>query len=118
MYRFFRGRKTTFPSLDVHGIIPPIMRGHIIAEDHFLHQGVDHHLFVTSIEHAEHEHRFEVRRILPGNDMPETEFEKTVDFSALLSQCANTTIDQLIEAELVAIKRSVKAEEEIHAHDP
>ena len=56
------------------------MRGHIIAEDRFLHQGVDHHVFVTGIESMENEYRFEVRRIPPGRAEPETEFEKTIDF--------------------------------------
>ena len=62
------------------------MRGHIIAEDRFLHQGIDHHMFVTGIDNTENEYRFEVRRILPGGDQPETEFEKTLDFSARLAQ--------------------------------
>ncbi len=94
------------------------MRGHIIAETQFLHQGIDHHLFVTAIENAEHEYRFEVRRIAPGADHPETVFEKVVDLSAELAQCPNTTIDQLINAELSSIKHEVNIEEDIHAHDP
>ena len=48
------------------------MRGHIIAEDRFLHQGIDHHLFVTQADGAEHEYRFEVRRVAPGADRAET----------------------------------------------
>lgn len=94
------------------------MRGHIIAEIQFLHQGVDHHAFVTVIENAENEYRFEVRRTAPGNDHPETVYEKVVDLSMKLAQCPNTTIDQLITAELASIKYEVNAEEEIHAHDP
>ena len=94
------------------------MRGHIVAEEQFLHQGVDHHAFVTEIEHADHEYRFEVRRIAPGGDQPETVYEKVVDLSSELARCPNTTIDQLIVAELAAIRHKVNAEEEIHAHDP
>ncbi len=94
------------------------MIGHIIAEERFLHQGVDHHLFVSAIEGAENEFRFEVRRIPPGGTEPSTVFEKTVDFTALLDQCPNTTLDQLIAAELAAARCEVNSEEEIHAHDP
>jgi len=94
------------------------MRGHIIVEDRFLHQGIDHHLFVADIEGAEHEYRFEVRRIQPGRAEPETIFEKTEDLSGQLVQCPNTTIDQLIAAELRAIKKAVTDEEKAHAHDP
>jgi len=94
------------------------MRGHIIAEDQFLHQGIDHHLFVTQADGAEHEYRFEVRRTAPGGDHPETVYEKTEDLSRLLAQCPNTTIDQLINAELSAIKKTVNTEEDLHAHDP
>ena len=94
------------------------MRGHIIVEDTFLHQGIDHHLFVAAIEGAENEFRFEVRRIQPGGTQPETIFEKTEDMSLQLAQCPNTTIDQLINAELRAIKKSVNSEEDLHANDP
>jgi len=94
------------------------MRGHIIAEMQFLHQGIDHHAFVTAIENTEYEYRFEVRRIAPGGDRPETIYEKVIDLSHELSQCPNTTIDQLINAELSSIKQKVNAEEDIHAHDP
>lgn len=94
------------------------MRGHIIAEDRFMHQGIDHHLFVTQADSTEHEYRFEVRRTAPGDDRAETVFEKTEDLSALLAQCPNTTIDQLINAELRAIKKSVSTEEDLHANDP
>ena len=31
---------------------------------------------------------------------------------------SNTTIDQLISAELDSVKHEVSAEEDIHAHDP
>jgi len=94
------------------------MRGHIIAEDRFLHQGIDHHLFVTGIDDAEHEYRFEVRRILPGTDQPETVFEKTEDLSIPLAQNTGASVDQLIDAELRAIKKSVTDEEIIYANDP
>lgn len=94
------------------------MRGHIIAEKQFLHQGIDHHVFVTAIENAEYEYRFEVRRIAPGGDRPETIYERVVDLSSELAKCPNTTIDQLIEAELDGIQREVNAEEDIHVHDP
>ncbi len=95
------------------------MRGHIIAEDRFLHQGIDHHVFVTASDGIDYEYRFEVRRTAPGTAHPETIFEKTEDLSRLLKQCPNTTVDQLITAELQAVKRTVTGEEdEIHAHDP
>jgi hypothetical protein len=94
------------------------MRGRIITEDRFMHQGIDHHVFVTGIEGVDHEYRFEVRRIPPGSDAPETEFEKTVDFSGRLTQSPDRTIEQLIQAELSAIKKAVNDEEDIHAHDP
>ncbi len=94
------------------------MIGHIVAEDKFLHQGIDHHLFVVRSEKNENEFRFEVRRIAPGDDQAESIYEKTVDFSATLKTCPNTTIDQLIDAELNSIRQDVNAEEEIHAHDP
>ena len=95
------------------------MRAHIIAEDRFLHQNIDHHLFVTAADGAEHEYRFEVRRTAPGTDHPESVFEKTENLSPLLGRCPNTTIDQLITAEMQAVKNSVTSEEdEIHAHDP
>jgi hypothetical protein len=94
------------------------MRGHIIAEEQFLHQAIEHHLFVTAIEGAKNEYRFEVRRIPPGRDEPETIFEKIENLSGQLAQCPNTTIDQLINAELCTIKKAVSSEEDIHAHDP
>ncbi len=93
------------------------MRGHIIAEERFLHQGVDHQMFVTGIEGAEHEYRFEVRRIAPGGDLPETVFEKIADLSEALAQGTGTS-DQLINTELCAIRKAVTDEEDIHAHDP
>ncbi len=95
------------------------MRGHIIAEDHFLHQGIDHHLLVTASDDVEYEYRFEVRCVPPGGAHPEIIFEKAEDLSGQLARCPNTTIDQLIDAELRAVKHSVTTEEtEIHAHDP
>jgi hypothetical protein len=94
------------------------MRGHIIVEDRFMHQGIDHHLFVTASDGAEHEYRFEVRRTAPGGDHPETIFEKTENLASLLATCPNTTIDQLITAELQAIRKNVNEEEDIHANDP
>ena len=94
------------------------MRGHIIAEEQFLHQGTDHQVFVTAIENAENEYRFEVRRLAPGTDHAETVYEKVVDLSSTIAQCPNTTIDQLISTELSAVRHEVSAEEDIHAHDP
>jgi hypothetical protein len=94
------------------------MRAHVIAEDQFLHQGIDHHAFVSAIENAEHEYRFEVRRIAPGADHQTTVYERVVDLSAELARCPNTTIDQLIAAELAHIRHQVTSEEDLHAHDP
>ncbi len=94
------------------------MIGHIVAEDRFLHQGIDHHLFVVRSEQNESEFRFEVRRTTPGGDHPESIYEKTVDLSGQLGKCPNTTMDQLVTAELDAIKRKVSSEEDIHVHDP
>lgn len=94
------------------------MRGHIIAEERFLHQGKDHHLYVSRIEHAELEYRFEVRQVLPEEGRALPEFEKIIDFSAQLRACPNTTIDQLICAEITAIKHTILEEDRIHVHDP
>ena len=94
------------------------MRGHIIAEEQFLHQGIDHHVFVTAIENADNEYRFEVRRIAPGADHADAVYEKVVDLSSALAEGPGTTIDQLISAQLDTIKQEVSAEEEIHVHDP
>ena len=94
------------------------MRGHIVAEDRFLHQGIDHRLFVTGIENEEHEYRFEVTRILPGGETAETVFEKLVNFSDELSKSPNTTLDQLIASELTVVKSAVNADEDLHVHDP
>ncbi len=92
------------------------MRGHIIAEDKFMHQGIDHHLFVTQADGAENEYRFEVRRIAPGADHPETIYEKTEDFSKWLAK--KNDIGELLCDELTLIKKEVFAEEDLHAHDP
>lgn len=94
------------------------MIGHIVAEDRFLHQGVDHHLFVTRSETNENEFRFEVRCIPPGRSEQETIYERVVDFTEMLAQCPNTTVDQLIDAELTAVRLEVFADEAPHAHDP
>jgi len=94
------------------------MRGHIIIEDRFLHMGTDHRLFVTGIENEENEFRFEVTRIPPGGDAPETVFEKLVNFSAKLAQCPDTTLDQLVNAELIAVRSAVFGDEDLHVHDP
>ena len=94
------------------------MRGHIIAEERFLHQGIDHHVFVTELEGVENECRFEVRSIPPGGDHPETGFEKTIDFSERLSQQNGTSLEQLIQAELSHIRQAVIEDEELHSHDP
>jgi hypothetical protein len=94
------------------------MRGHIIAEEQFLHQGIDHHVFVTAIENAENEYRFEVRRIAPGADHADTVYEKVIDLSSLSADYPDTPIDQLIRAQLDTVRNEVNAEEDIHAHDP
>ncbi|MCF7863268.1 MAG: hypothetical protein K9L89_00580 [Kiritimatiellales bacterium] len=94
------------------------MRGHIIAEDRFLHQGIDHHLFVTGIENEENEFRFEVVRIPPGGAASETIFEKLVNFSEDLAHCPNTTLDQLVTAELSNVRHAVFGDEDLHRHDP
>ena len=94
------------------------MRGHIIAEEQFLHQGIDHHVFVTAIENAENEYRFEVRRISPGADHAETVYEKVIALSSALAKNSGASIDQLIREQLDLIKRAVSAEEDVHAHDP
>jgi hypothetical protein len=54
----------------------------------------------------------------PGTARQETIYERTVDYSGLLKQCDGNTLDQLIEAELAAIRLQVFAEEAAHAHDP
>lgn len=94
------------------------MIGYIVAEERFLHQGIDHHLYVTRSDENGNEFRFEVRYIPPGTDEYETLYERMVDFTDQLEQCPNTNIDQLINAELAAIRLEVLADEEIHAHDP
>ena len=93
------------------------MRGHIITEDRFLHQGMDHHLFVSQADGAENEYRFEVRRIAPGKDQPETVYEKTEDLTAPLA-ASGSAVEELLKNEIELIKKDVFAEEEIHAHDP
>jgi hypothetical protein len=94
------------------------MRGHIIAEERFLHQGNDHHLFVTKVDESKYEYRFEVRCMVPGGEHAETVFEKTEDLADQLNQCPNTTIDQLVTAEMNAIRKAVFEEEDLHANDP
>ncbi len=94
------------------------MRGQIIAEDRFLHQGIDHHLFVTGIDNAEHEYRFEVKRIAPGSDQSETIYEKTEDLSARLAQNPDRKIGDLLCVEMSVIKKEIFEEEDIHANDP
>lgn len=94
------------------------MVGHIIVEDRFLHQGIDHHLFVTRSESNGNEFRFEVRCIPPGKSEFESIYERIVDFTAMLAHCPNTTVDQLIDAELTSVRLEVFAEEAPHAHDP
>ena len=94
------------------------MRGHIIAEDRFLHQGMDHHLYITQADGAENEYRFEVRRIAPGTDRPETIYEKTEDLSAWFDKDPKVNIGELLCDEITIIKKGIFAEEEIHAHDP
>lgn len=94
------------------------MRGHIIAEDRFLHQGMDHHLFISQADGAEHEYRFEVRRITPGNEHPETIYEKTEDLSDWISRDSQTNIGELLCDEITIIKKEIFAEEDIHTHDP
>lgn len=94
------------------------MRGYLTAEDRFLHMGMDHHLFVTKIETVENEFRFEVTRVKPGGNAPETVFEKMVNFSAALVHRPDTPLDQLIARELDAVRETVLGDETLHAHDP
>ncbi len=94
------------------------MRGHIIAEDRFLHQGIDHHLFVTQADGAEHEYRFEVRRVAPGADHPETIYEKTEDLSSRVDREPAIEIGEVLCAELGVIKKAIFDEEDLHANDP
>lgn len=94
------------------------MRGHIIAEDRFLHQGMDHHLFITQADGAENEYRFEVLRMKPGNDRPKTIYEKTEDLSPWLVKDPTANIGELLCDEISIIKKEILAEEDIHAHDP
>jgi hypothetical protein len=94
------------------------MRGHIITEEQFLHQGIDHHIFVTAIENAENEYRFEVRRIAPGADHADTVYEKVVDLSSAFAKNPGVSIDPLIREQLDIVRLAVCAEEDIHAHDP
>jgi len=92
------------------------MRGHIITEDRFMHQGIDHRLFVTQADGAEHDYRFEVRRTAPGKDHPETIYEKTEDLTAALAK--GMDIGELLCSELSIIKNKVFNEEDLHTHDP
>jgi hypothetical protein len=114
--------KPAFHPLKAAAIVTPVtevdMRGYIIAEDRFLHQGIDHHLFVTGIENEEYEYRFEVTRIPPGGETPETIFEKIVNFSSELARTPNTPLGDLMIAELSSIKAAVYGDEDLHIHDP
>ncbi len=92
------------------------MRGHIIAEDKFMHQNIDHHLFVTQADGAENEYRFEVRRVAPGADHAETIYEKIEDFSKWVAR--KNDIGELICDEITLIKNRIFAEEDLHANDP
>ena len=94
------------------------MIGQIVEEERFLHQGIDHHLFVVRSEENESEYRFEVQCVPPGDDERHTIYERIVDFSEQLDQSAGATIDQLIGAELAAIRLEVFADEAPHANDP
>ncbi|MDF7807424.1 hypothetical protein P4E94_08240 [Pontiellaceae bacterium B12219] len=94
------------------------MRGHIITEDRFLHQGIDHHLFVTKADGAENEYRFEIRCIPPGAEQPETIYEKTEDFSAWINTDPTTVIGELLCEEMSTIKQKIFAEEALRANDP
>jgi hypothetical protein len=94
------------------------MRGHIIAEDKFLHMGIDHHLFVMQVDGAEHEYRFEVRRTAPGAVDAETIYEKTEDLSDRLSGASETDIGEILSSELAVIKQEIFDEEDLHIHDP
>ncbi|QBG48329.1 hypothetical protein EGM51_13355 [Verrucomicrobia bacterium S94] len=94
------------------------MRGHIIIEDRFMHQGIDHHLFVTKADGAEHEYRFEVRRTAPGADQPETIYEKIEDLAARIEQDPNAEIGHLLCSKLSIIKKDVFTEEDLRANDP
>lgn len=94
------------------------MRGHIIAEDRFMHQGTEHHLFVTQADGAEHEYRFEVRRTAPGSDRTETVYEKTVDLCPRLEKDPNADLGELLSKELTIIKTGVCAEADLRANEP
>jgi hypothetical protein len=94
------------------------MRGHIIAEDKFMHQGIDHHLFITQADGAENEYRFEVRRIAPGGDHPETIYEKTEDLTRWVERDPKTDIGELLCDEITIIKKEIFVEEDLHANDP
>jgi len=94
------------------------MIGQIVAEEHFLHHGMHHQLFVVRSEQEENEYRFEVRRTAPGADHPESVYEKTVAFSPDMLVEPDNSIGPLIDAEIDKIRREVTAEEDIHAHDP
>jgi hypothetical protein len=94
------------------------MRGHIIAEDRFLHQGIDHHLFVTQADGTENEYRFEIRRIAPGAELPETIYEKTEDLTSWLTKDPKASIGELLCEEISIIKEELFAEEALHANDP
>lgn len=95
------------------------MRGHIIIEELFIHQGTEHQLLVSVSDGVDNEYRFEVRRNVQGTDLQDIIFDKTENLSALFSQCPNTTMDQLITAEQQKVKNAViNEEDELLAHAP
>ena len=94
------------------------MIGHIVAEERFLHQGIDHHLFVVQSEQIETEYRFEARRVAPGEDHAVTIYEKTVDFAARPDAASASSIEDLVQKEISTVRRIICSEEDLHAHDP
>jgi len=94
------------------------MNGILIAQQEFLHQGMRHQVSAYAMENMEAEICFEVTRTVPGADKPETVFEKCVNMTTDLAQCPNTTLDQLVDAELTAVRNAVCADEDLDVHDP
>ncbi|MCF7848694.1 MAG: hypothetical protein K9M45_07590 [Kiritimatiellales bacterium] len=94
------------------------MNGRLIARQEFLHQGMAHQVSAYAMENMEAEICFEVTRTEAGSDAPETVFEKCVNMAGDLAQCSNTTLDQLIDAELTAVRNAVCADEDLDVHDP
>jgi hypothetical protein len=77
-----------------------------------------HQVSAYAMENMEVEICFEVTRTVPGGDAPETVFEKCINLANDLKQCSNTTLDQLIDAELTSVRNAVCADEDLDVHDP